>query len=305
MSKPRISLVLLACTMFLTLWMHARKPTEEPVEARIVPVRREDVHQVVAITGRLTYADESYAYAREAGRVSKVCVQPGQRVAGGEALVRLDGAEQQDVISAFVSNSSEDMKVEARDDISERISMENTVIRSLNACTVRQILVQENSLVAAGMPVARLSSNQQEIVCSVCRTDAESLEAGMWAWISADDEEMGHAEVASIGEVETDAESGMTFSAVTLRPEQHIDLPEGAVVDAEVYLAGSDDVLSLPVEAITERNTVWWVDQGRCTEIPAQIVLCDEMHAWVNLPEGLLAAVGEFEEGQRVVEASE
>ena len=62
-------------------------------------------------------------------------------------------------------------------------------------------------------------------------------------------------------------------------------------------------MLALPMEAITDRNTVWWVNKGRCTEIPAEIVLSDEMHAWVNLPEGLLVAIGEFEEGQLVMEA--
>ena len=57
-----------------------------------------------------------------------------------------------------------------------------------------------------------------------------------------------------------------------------------------------------PVEAVTERETVWWVSDGRCTEIPAKSVLSDEMNVWVGLPEGLPVAVGEFVEGQRVQE---
>ena len=103
--------------------------------------------------------------------------------------------------------------------------------------------------------------------------------------------------------MQTNTATGLLESIITISPAQHIDLPEGANIDIEVYLSGSDNVLALPVEAITPRETVWWVHEGRCTEISAQIVMNDEMYAWVNLPEGLTVAIGEFIEGQHVMEA--
>ena len=98
-----------------------------------------------------------------------------------------------------------------------------------------------------------------------------------------------------------DAVTGVICIPITLLPEKHIDLPEGASVEVDVYIQGSDDVCSLPIEAITERESVWWVNEGRCTEIDVQIVMSDEMRAWVMLPEGLQVAIGEFSDGQRVV----
>jgi hypothetical protein len=103
-----------------------------------------------------------------------------------------------------------------------------------------------------------------------------------------------------------DPVTGLVTIEVTLVPEQHIDCPEGAQVDVDIRLAGSDDVMVLPVKAINRQGNVWWVsDEGRCTEISAGIVMMDELHAWVQLPEGLPVAIGELQEGQLVREAAE
>lgn len=300
MSKPIISLVLIVCTALITLGICLSMTEDPPTEARIVTVKRADVHQVVAITGRLGYMDEKIAYARTAGVVSRVCVEEGQRVAAGEALIRLADTQQEHAVSAWVTNMPESAALGVLD---EQLTMDATVLRSTEDCTVRQLLVQTGRPVAAGTPVARLSSNWQQITCSVSAVDAEYILEGMWAWLTAEGAQLRFATVTEVGAEQVDTSTGMRVRTVVLQPEQYIDLPEGTTVDAEVYISGSDDVLSLPVEAITERGTVWWVDGGRCTEIPAQIVLCDEMRAWVDLPEGMQTAVGEFSQGQRVMVA--
>lgn len=303
MRKSLWSLVMITCTVGLTLVM-LLSSSEEPAEARIVTVQRGDVHQVVAISGRIAYADERIAYAGTNGIVSQICVTPGQRVGEGEALVRFESELQEGMLAAFAANTEQISGTAPAEWIEQRLTMDSTVVRADAACTVRQLLVQENMPVTVGTPVARMTSNQQEIVCTVCSTDAKKLQPGMWAWISAEGEPLGFAEVMAIGALSADLLSGMTAAQVRLRPEAHIELPEGAAVEADVYLAGSDDALTLPIEAITGRNTVWWVDDGRCTEIPVEIVMTDEILAWVVLPEGIAVAIGEFEEGQRVAEAA-
>ena len=115
-------------------------------------------------------------------------------------------------------------------------------------------------------------------------------------------EALGSAEVTQVGDVTADAVTGRMVCRVTLTPEEPLDLPAEAAVEADVLLWGRAGVPVLPVEAVTERGTVWWVCDGRCTEIPAEIVRSDEMRAWVSLPEGLTVAVGEFAQGQRVTE---
>ena len=303
MRKPLLLMVL----MFLAVMSVGKmifSYEEDPVEARVVTVVRDNVRQVAAITGRLMYADEKYVLATASGRVEKIYVEPGQRIAEGELLLRIDDTYQEKVVSAWLDKST---LIAGRlpDTGLDMVNMNNTVIRSEKACTVRQVLVEENTIIAVGTPMMRLSSNEQEIVCSVAPKDAKKVEIGMWAWISAEGQEMGKAVVQSVGETQVEATTGLQAVEVVLQPEIHMELPEGVAIDAEVFLAGADDALSIPIEAITSRGTVWWVNEGRCTEIPAQIVLCDEMRAWVNLPEGIQLAVGEFQEGQRITEATE
>ncbi len=304
MRKPLLSLLLLGGTLFGAWMMIAWAPSDKPVQARFASVERGDVHQVLALEGRLSYADPQYVVAKGSGTVTQVCVQEGQRVAAGEALIRLEGGVQlASALAAQVDLLADVVPAQTLDD--GMLPVPQSVIRAQEACTVRQVYVSEDAMVTAGTPVALVSSGWQEIICQASARDAEKIAAGMWAWLSAEGAPLGMALVDSLGERQADSTTGVTFTAVSLRPEQHIDLPVDAAVDVDIYLSGSDDVLSLPLEAITERDTVWWVSDGRCTEISAEIVMADEMRAWVSLPEGITVALGEFEEGQRITEADE
>lgn len=305
MRKPLLSLLLLGGTLLCTWMMAAHRLPEKPAEARLVTVERGDVHQVLALEGRLTYAAQQVIVAKASGTVTQVCVENGQRVAAGEALIRLDGSAQEQLAAALAAPNEWMPDEISTHTMEETLSAYPSVIRAREACTVRQVYVGEDSLVTMGMPVALVSSNWQEIVCQASVNDAASLSPGMWAWLSAAGSSLGTALVESVGERQADSVTGVTFVTVSLRPEQYIDLPEQTAIDVDIYLAGSDDVLSLPLEAITERDTVWWVSDGRCTEIPAQIVMADEMRVWVELPEGITVALGEFMDGQCVTEADE
>lgn len=299
----RRAILSLGIILYTALWTFAAymHNGEEAMAARIVTVQRGDVHQVAAITGRLGYADERYVFAQTSGVISQICVKDQQRLAAGDAILRTLSDWQLEARSAYAAYANLSPEV-LRDKTLPSLD-DTMVIRVDQDCTVRQLLVQENALVTAGTPVARLTSHRQHILCNTAACDTEQIATGMWAWLYVQGEEAGKASVLSIGQETADAATGMIHREVVLLPEQPLDLPEGAAVDVYVYLAGSDDVMTLPVEAITERDTVWWHHDGICTEIPAQIVMTDEINAWVRLPEGIEIAVGEFSDNQRIVEA--
>lgn len=299
MRKACLSLLMVLFTLVWTAFTLWHSP-EEAVKARIVTVQRADVHQVIALAGKLAYRDEQLIYAPVSGVITQNCAQAGQRVASGEALLRFD----MQGIGAAAALAEEGQVLFPDIQMEEYIPIENTVLRAETDATVRQLFVKEGMPVAAGTPVMRLSSNDQQILCSVSQRDADKLCPGMWGWISAGEAVHGVAAITEVGDVSSDPLTGLNSVLVMLRPEQHLDLPEGAIVDVDVYLAGSDDATTLPIEAVTERETVWWVTAGRCTEIPAEIVMTDEIRAWVHLPEGIDVAVGEFTEGQLIAEAS-
>lgn len=270
---------------------------EAAVQVRMAQVTRGSVRQVAALTGRIAYQDETLVYSAAPGLVDAVLVEPGDRVAKGQALIRLDTQGYDRIVSAWLS-AGETLNAAVAEDAA--LLMDATVVRAPANATVRQVLTAQSAIVSAGEPVLLLSSTEQLIVCSASETDARDVREGMEVMLSIDGGEVGRAEVAQVGDVTADVLTGRMVCAITLTPDAPLDLPGGAAVDADVLLAGRDDVTILPAEAVTERGTVWWVHEGRCTEIPAKIVLSDEMNVWVSLPEGLTVAVGEFEEGQRV-----
>ncbi len=291
------ALAMLLCTLAYAAFSFAGG-REKATPVKIVRVQRGDVHQVTALSGMVRYAEEEYVLAPVSGVVAQICTAQGGRAAEGDAIVRIESTAGEAVLSAWAAGA------EWLDAASHMDAA--WAVRAQRDCNVRQILVEEGSPVAAGTPLARLTSHQQEIICVVAQVDLAHLQCGMWAELMQDGERLCSAHILSIGEPTADPLTGMTSAEVTLMPEQHIDCVEGSRVDVDVRLAGSDDVMVLPVEAITSRDTVWWVtDDGRCTEIPAEIVMTDELYAWVELPEGLPVALGEIQEGQLVREAAE
>lgn len=270
---------------------------KEPVQARIVKVRRGDVVVTSALSGRVAYEEECPAVSAIPGRVAEVYVAPGQRVTQGQALLRLDSTGAERAAAAFAAGSPDTV-------LAEHIQalLGETVIRATEDAVVRQILVGENTVVGPGEAVAVLSGSGQLIRCIAVEKDARELQTGMVAAILSDGEEIGRARVESVGNVSADPATGRIVCEVMLAPQEPLPVPHGALVDADVILEERRNVPVLPLEAVTARGTLWWVHDGICTEIPAEIVLSDEMSAMVPLAEGTAVAVGEFSEGQCIRE---
>ncbi|MBE5809630.1 MAG: efflux RND transporter periplasmic adaptor subunit [Clostridiales bacterium] len=304
MKKAAISLAMIIITVLLVIPAGCNR-TNARVNVEIVRTERADVFNTIGFIGQLGYVDERYILSRTTGTIDEICVEEGQRVAKEEALVRFGGNGQEEAVSALVAEM-EKIPLNLKQDAEwANAVLTNSVQRSDADCTIRQILVKDQGTVVTGTPMLRVSGTAQEIRCFASQADAEKVMPGMWAWIAAKGQKLGTAFVQSV-EKQTDGTTGQIIYVIKLSPEQNTELHEGSSIDVDVYVSGSHDVISLPVEVITDRETVWWVsDGGICTEIPARIVICDENRAWVDLPEGIHVAVGEFMEGQRVAEVSQ
>ena len=299
MKRMIVASALIAITLLCVVATMVSANEEKPISARIVMTQRRDVYQTIGLLGQIAYADEEIILATMAGSIKEVHVVPEERIAKGSLLVSVNGPYQDDV-AAFCGKYAEDAPADVQN-VMQRL-VEQTVMRVETDCTVREVYVKAGTMIQVGTPIARVSGTSQEVQCMAVQSDAGRISPGMWAWIEKRGESIVHAKVQTVERLVGEA-SGAYL--VTLAPEQHIALEEGETVSVSIYISGSHDVVALPCEAITERETVWWVNnRGRCTEIPAQIVLFDETHAWVNLPEGLRVAIGEFTEGQLVSGAS-
>ena len=302
--KVIISLALMIGTLLLIPNMIGNRRGHSYIAAKIVNTERADVFQTIGLEGQISFADERYILSTSTGLIRDICIEDGRRVARGEALVRFDSDRQERAASVAAAELA-DISLNIVNDLEmPMILLEQTVQRAETDCTIRQILIKENEQVLAGTPLFRVSGTEQQIRCVASPADAANIVPGMWAWVSRDGERIGYAMVEMTEKYVTDTGLGQIAYLISLKPSQNLGFEEGEDVQVDIYVNGSNDVVSLPLEAITNRDTVWWINnEGICTEIPARIVLCDEKRAWVDLPEGIRVAVGEYSEGQMVAEA--
>lgn len=137
-----------------------------------------------------------------------------------------------------------------------------------------------------------------EIVCLCVPADAEDVRVGQLVDISTNGKHCGYATVASIKPMI--AENSSAYRLI-LTPQDGLTLIPGIEVEAQITAEYHAQVATLPLSAITPDETVWWIADGICTEIPAQIVQTDENSAWVSLPEGISVVNGEFDRCQQGV----
>lgn len=244
-----------------------------------------NVEQVLALDGVLGYETEFAAVSPSAGVVEAVYVQPGDRVQAGQALFRLSGQGQAQAVAAAVSTSSaasigtELAQVQLQ-------QLEQLTVRAAAEGLVQQVQVSPYSGVAAGAAAVLLTGEQQVIRCNAVLADGEKLSPGMQARVMHNGACLTCATVGSIGPAQASQTTGQTLCQVQLTPVDNLSLPMGAAVEVEIILESRQQVPVVPVQAITQGGTLWWVADGRSYEMPAQVLLADGVCCWVPLAEG-------------------
>ena len=314
MKKVKASLAVMGITlaavgtMAVAAAAQGNAPAERAARVETCQVTLGNVEQVLAVNGVLRYETEYAAISPATGVVAQVYVQAGDRVQAGQPLFRLKGEVQAAAVSAALAQqgSYADMLpvTLAGTSLQEAAAqLECLTVRASADGLVQQVSIVPHGGVMAGTPAMVLSGEKQCIQCSVVLRDAQELRQGMQARIIKDGEMLTMAHVAEIGPAQVSDTTGQTVCQVKLVPMEDIRLPLGAMLEAEILLYGQANVPVLPVEAVTDSGTVWWVADGRSYEVPVQVVMADEVCCWVNLPEGTtVVSRGDTEEGRRVKE---
>lgn len=319
-----VTAMAVAAMLMVPPWIRGGLPTERTARAHICQVTVGQIEQVLAVTGVVRYESEYAAISPVTGVVSRVYVAPGDHVRAGEPLFRLEGTAQEAAVSAALSTkgsyaalsgavpasvdltameqAAEQHASTAADDAA--LLLRHMTVRASADGLVQQVNVSENGGILAGSPAVALSGDRQCIQCSMVIKDAEKLQPGFRARLMKDGTTLAMATVMSIGAAQTSTSTGQTVSEVRLAPDENLPLPLGASIEAEIILYSQSDVPTLPVEAVTEQSTVWWVAEGRGYETPVQVLMADEVNCWVNLPINTHVAYGGDTpfEGQKIKE---
>lgn len=212
----------------------------------------------------------------------------------GQALARVSGsAAQEQAVLALMTHLDDD----GRSALTQTLA-EGSVLRAPVSGIVQRVATAAYAPVQAGSIPMTIAAGAPEIVCLCVPADAEDVRVGQLADISTNGKHCGYATVASIKPMI--AENSSAYRLI-LTPQDGLTLSPGIEVEAQITAEYHAQVTTLPLSAITPDETVWWIADGICTEIPAQIVQTDENSAWVSLPEGISVVNGEFDRCQQGV----
>ena len=250
----------------------------QPMEVAAVRVAKGNICRTVGVAGTVCYTQETPVTAMVSGMVDALYVIEGERVTQGQALARISGgtAQEQAVLALMTHLDDE----------------EGSVLRAPISGIVQRVATAAYAPVQAGSIPMTIAAGAPEIVCLCVPADAEDVRVGQLADISTNGKHCGYATVASIKPMI--AESSSAYRLI-LTPQDGLTLSPGIEVEAQITAEYHAQVTTLPLSAITPDETVWWIADGICTEIPAQIVQTDENSAWVSLPEGISVVNGEFD----------
>lgn len=281
--QVRQLLVMLAVTATACAVLMLR---HQAIEITAVRVEKGNIRRTVGVTGTVGYTQETPVTVLCSGTVNALYVHEGERVTQGQALALVNGAMPEQTVLAMAVHLDRD----AQSALTRTLS--GSVLRAPVSGIVQRVATTAFAPVQAGSIPMTIATGAPEIICLCVPADAEALCVGQLADVSVSGVHRGYATVTSITPV---TESGVSAYRLILSPQDGLTLTPGMEAEAQITVAHHAQVASLPLSAITPEETVWWIADGICTEIPAQIVQTDENAAWVNLPEGIWVADGEFE----------
>lgn len=252
----------------------------QPMEVAAVRVEKGNICRTVGVAGTVCYTQETPVTAMVSGMVDALYVIEGERVTQGQALALMTHLD-----------------ADGRSALTQTLA-EGSVLRAPVSGIVQRVATAAYAPVQAGSIPMTIAAGAPEIVCLCVPADAEDVRVGQLADISTNGKHCGYATVASIKPMI--AESSSAYRLI-LTPQDGLTLSPGIEVEAQITAEYHAQVTTLPLSAITPDETVWWIADGICTEIPAQIVQTDENSAWVSLPEGISVVNGEFDRCQQGV----
>ncbi len=318
MRKSTASFFMMAITVMTAaaLWTW---PVERWETVKTVKVSYGSVEKTVSVTGLAARKGEYFSAHPKGGIVVQVYVQEGQAVMAGQPLYRLDDTPYQTALkqamqgleSADAASKNWENQVTAafgqhvkpltdeglsaysstRVELASRVEaltaeIEGLTQRAYRDGQVLQLMAREGELLLPGSPGAALSSVEAEVRAELSARDSRQIKEGMRARITQNSVPLGEAVVEKVGVLKPNNQ-GISYAQVVFAPLDGLSVPVGAQVEVDVILDERTQVPVIPVEAVTDQDTIFQVYEGRAWERNAPVLLWDSVWAAVDgLPVG-------------------
>lgn len=313
MRKSTASFLMMAITVMTAaaLWTW---PVERWETVKTVKVSLGSVERTVSVTGVAARKDEYYSAHPKGGVVVQVYVQEGQSVIQGQPLYRLDDAPYQAALkqamqamenadatqdafraraAAAFGQDAQTLAEEglsaygsARAELATRVEtltaeIEGLTQRAYRDGQVLQMMAREGELLLPGSPGAVLSSTEAEVRAEVIARDSRQIKEGMRARFTQNSMPLGEAVVEKVGLLKPNSQ-GVSYAQVVFAPLDGLSVPVGAQVEVDVILEERTQVPVVPVEALTDQDTIFQVYEGRAWERIMPVHLWDSVWACVD-----------------------
>lgn len=159
---------------------------------------------------------------------------------------------------------------------SSELEMARLAVKGLEAAISKMTIVSEltgsvimlnvnaGEVLAPGMPAMVIADTENTVIKAyVYENDIGQLSEGMKVRIISDPKRYIGA-LTKIGAAAAGVGQTSVFDTMTkveIEPEERFDRMPGAIVDLEIIISSKEDVLSLPMNCITDDNCVYVVDE--------------------------------------------
>ncbi len=209
---------------------------------------------VCAVSGTFTYQAESTVAAGLSGTVAAVHVREGSSVSKGQTLMTLGGdALENSILSARDSLRNAELSMD-----STQNQLDNYTITSPIEGTVVDKQYKSGDTVESGKTLCTIYDlSYLEMTMDIDELDIGKVAVGQSVQITAEAAE-GRTYTGVITKVSVlgTTSGGVTSYPATVRIEETEGLRPGMNVDAEIVLEQAENVLAVPVEAVSRGNLV-------------------------------------------------
>lgn len=176
-----------------------------------------------------------------------------------------------DISSIDTANLSMDSQIELAQLAVERLqSLVNSMTcKSRISGTVVSLNVNVGEVLSPGIPAMVIADTENTLITGyVYEKDLDGIVEGMNVTISTDTGKF-KGTVSRIGAAATEVGSASAFDTMTkveITPEGKFNKIIGAVVDLEIILSHKDNVLSVPLDCLTDDNCVFVIGEDNIAE---------------------------------------
>ncbi|AKN33597.1 RND transporter [Clostridium carboxidivorans P7] len=200
-------------------------------------------------------SDNSYETAvpfPSSGKVAEVCVSAGQSVNKGDVLFRLDAK----TLNNTIAQKENDIKLAQKNLSDKQANLAKSTIATPISGIVTVLNVKNGEIVTNEKLIATISdTSKMRVTLAVDELDINQVKVGQTATIKLDDikDKTFKGSVESISQSGTTTNNVTTYSVVvTIDNPENVKIGMNANVSIEVQ--SKADVLTVPVEAVTEKN---------------------------------------------------